>query len=103
MNKMKSIFGVLTILLMVVAASSCKKKKDASVIITVLKDSTNQITLDTSSVPAVLVGVRFYLNEIGAEHIDTTIFTNTNGKAEFIWFEDAIIQYDVVFNSFTLL
>jgi len=103
MKNLKTIFGVLSILIMIVVASSCKKKKDASVIITVLQDSINQITLDTSSTPAAQVSVRFYLNQIGAEHIDTTILTNTEGKAEFVWFEDAIIQYDVVAGSFSLL
>jgi hypothetical protein len=38
---------------------------------------------------------------VGAEHIDTTIRTNTSGEAEFVWFEDAILQYDVVYGSYT--
>lgn len=86
-----------------VGFSSCKKNHDAKAVITVLKDSVNFITGDTVQVAAVQAGVRFYLDQIGAEHIDTTIYTNTSGKAEFVWFEDAIIEYDVVFGSFTSL
>ncbi len=103
MRKLKNTIGVLSLLLLIVFASSCKKNKDAKVIITVLKDSINFVTLDTVAVPAVQASVRFYLDQIGAEHIDTTILTNSNGKAEFIWFEDAIIQYDIVFGIFSSL
>lgn len=92
---------LVVLLISVLAASSCKKNKDAKAIITVLKDSVNFITGDTVQVAAVQANVRFYLDQVGAEHIDTTIRTNTSGKAEFVWFEDAIIQYDVVYNSFT--
>lgn len=93
----------IVLLGLIVGSSSCKKNKDATVIITVVKDSLNQITQDTAIVPAVQAGVRFYLDQIGAEHIDTTIYTDTKGKAEFVWFEDAIIQYDVVYPPFTSL
>lgn len=92
---------MIMLALVVLAASSCKKSKDAKVLITVLKDSVNFVTLDTSAVPAVQATVRFYLDQFGAEHIDTTILTNSNGKAEFVWFEDAIIQYDIVYGVFT--
>ena len=68
-----------------------------------LKDSVNFVTGDTVQVSAVQANVRFYLDVIGAEHIDTTILTNSSGKAEFVWFEDAIIQYDVAFGSFSQL
>lgn len=88
---------------LVVATSSCKKNKDAKVIITVVKDSLNFVTQDTVVVPAVQASVRFYLDVVGAEHIDTTIRTDTKGEAEFVWFEDAIIQYDVVYGSYTNL
>ncbi len=88
---------------LVVATSSCKKNRDAKVIIKVVKDSVNFITLDTVVVPAVQANVRFYLEVVGAEHIDTTIRTNTSGEAEFVWFEDAILQYDVVYGSYTNL
>ena len=71
--------------------------------VTVLKDSANFVTGDTVEVPAVQAIVRFYLDQIGAEHLDTTILTNSNGKAEFIWFEDAIIQYDIVYGSYSNL
>ncbi len=103
MRKLKNTIGVLSLLLLVVFASSCRKNKDAKVLVTVLKDSVNFVTLDTVAVPAVQASVRFYLDQIGAEHIDTTILTNSNGKAEFIWFEDAIIQYDIVFGIFSSL
>ncbi len=88
-------------LALVVGASSCKKNRDAKAIITVLKDSVNFVTGDTVQVPATFATVRFYLDQIGAEHLDTNVITGTNGTAEFIWFEDAIIQFDVVYNSFT--
>jgi hypothetical protein len=91
------------LLAIVVGSSSCKKNKDAKAIITVVKDSVNFVTGDTVQVSAVQASVRFYLDIIGAEHIDTTILTNSSGKAEFVWFEDAIIQYDVVFGSFSQL
>lgn len=91
----------MLLLFVVVMASSCKKNKDAKAVITVLKDSVNFVTGDTVQVPAVLATVRFYLDKVGAEHIDTNVFTSTNGKAEFVWFEDAIIQYDVVLGNFT--
>ena len=93
----------LLLLGVVVGSSSCKKNKDAKAVITVVKDSVNFITGDTVQVAAVQASVRFYLDVIGAEHIDTTVLTNTNGKAEFVWFEDAIIQFDVVYPPFSLL
>lgn len=93
----------LLLLGILIGSSSCKKNRDATAVITVLKDSVNFITGDTVQVPAVQAIVRFYLDQIGAEHIDTNIYTNTNGKATFVWFEDAIIQYDVVFQSNTSL
>ncbi len=103
MRKLKNIIGVLSLLILIIGASSCRKSKDATAVITVLKDSLNFITLDTVAVPAVQASVRFYLDQVGAEHIDTTILTNTNGKAEFVWFEDAIIQYDIVYGIFSSL
>lgn len=93
----------LFLLGMIVGTSSCKKNKDAKAVITVLKDSVNFITGDTVEVAAVQAVVRFYLDQIGAEHIDTNIFTDTKGKAEFVWFEDAIIQYDIVYGSYSNL
>lgn len=89
------------LMVIVVTASSCKRNRDAKAIITVLKDSVNFVTGDTVQVPAVQATVRFYLDQIGAEHIDTNVFTSSSGKAEFIWFEDAIIQFDVVSGTFT--
>lgn len=91
------------LLAVIVGSSSCKKNRDAKAVITVVKDSVNFITGDTVQVAAVQASVRFYLDVIGAEHIDTTVLTNTNGKAEFVWFEDAIIQFDVVYPPFSLL
>ena len=93
----------LLLLGLIVGSSSCKKNRDAKAIITVVKDSVNFVTGDTVQVAAVQASVRFYLDIIGAEHIDTTILTNTSGKAEFVWFEDAIIQFDVVYGSFSQL
>ncbi|MDP6908520.1 MAG: hypothetical protein QF371_03390 [Flavobacteriales bacterium] len=104
MRKLKNVIGVISLLILVVFASSCRKNKEAKVLITVLKDSVNFVTLDTVAVPAVQASVRFYLDHHPlTAHIDTTILTNTNGKAEFIWFEDAIIQYDVVYGIFSSL
>ena len=101
---MRNIIGVATLILaFTITSSSCKKNKDAKAIITVVKDSLNFITGDTVQVPAVQAVVRFYLDQIGAEHIDTNIFTDTRGKAEFVWFEDAIIQYDVVYANYSNL
>lgn len=98
---MRNVLGVLCLVaLVVIGSSSCKKNRDAKAIVTVVKDSLNFVTGDTVQVPAVQAIVRFYLDQIGAEHIDTNIFTDTRGKAEFVWFEDAIIQYDVTFGSF---
>lgn len=102
MKQIKYLLPLMFIAL-VVATSSCKKNRDAKVIIKVVKDSVNFITLDTVVVPAVQANVRFYLEVVGAEHIDTTIRTNTSGEAEFVWFEDAILQYDVVYGSYTNL
>ncbi len=102
MKRVRSVVGVSVLLLSIVAmSSSCKKNRDAKAVVTVLKDSVNFVTGDTVQVPAVLANVRFYLDKVGAEHIDTNIFTNSNGKAEFVWFEDVILQYDVVYNTFT--
>lgn len=98
---MKRVFGVIVLFSVVMfTASSCKKNRDAKAVVTVLKDSVNFVTGDTVQVPAVQAIVRFYLDQVGAEHIDTTIFTDTRGKSEFVWFEDAIIQYDVIYGSF---
>jgi hypothetical protein len=92
---------VVLLLSIIVTASSCKKNKDAKAIITVLKDSVNLISGDSSQVPVVQASVRFYLDaNPNTAHIDTTVFTDTKGKAEFVWFEDAIIQYDVYSGSF---
>ena len=99
MRRLLTVFGMLMVI--VVTASSCKRNRDAKAIITVLKDSVNFVTGDTVQVPAVQATVRFYLDQIGAEHIDTNVFTSSSGKAEFIWFEDAIIQFDVVSGTFT--
>lgn len=93
----------LALLGLIIGTGSCKKNREAKAIITVLKDSVNFVTGDTVQVSAVQANVRFYLDVIGAEHIDTTILTNSRGKAEFVWFEDAIIQYDVAFGSFSQL
>lgn len=102
---MKTIKYVLPLFFLglIIGASSCKKNKDAKAIITVVKDSVNFVTGDTVQVAAVQASVRFYLDVIGAEHVDTTILTNTNGKAEFVWFEDAIIQFDVIYPPFSQL
>ena len=100
MKQIKYLLPLLFIAL-VVGTSSCKKNRDAKVIITVVKDSLNFVTQDSVVVPAVQANVRFYLDVVGAEHIDTTIRTNTSGEAEFVWFEDAILQYDVVYGSYT--
>lgn len=97
------LFVPVLLLAIIIGSSSCKKNRDAKAIITVVKDSVNFVTGDTVQVSAVQASVRFYLDVIGAEHIDTTILTNSSGKAEFVWFEDAIIQYDVVFGSFSQL
>lgn len=102
-NWVKKSVWVFALVGAVMAGSSCKKNRDATAVITVLKDSVNFITGDTVQVPVVQGIVRFYLDQIGAEHIDTNIYTNTNGKATFVWFEDAIIQYDVVFQSYSNL
>lgn len=102
MKSFKGSVGVVTVLLAVIVVfSSCKKNRDAKAVITVMKDSVNFVTGDTIQVPATFATVRFYLDKVGAEHIDTNILTGTSGKAEFIWFEDAIIQYDVVYPPFT--
>ncbi len=102
MKSVRNILGVSALLLaVVVMASSCKKNKDATGVVKVLKDSVNFVTGDTVQVPAVLATVRFYLDKVVAEHIDTNIFTGTDGKATFVWFEDAIIQYDVQLGNFT--
>ncbi len=99
---MKNIKYLLPILFigLIIGTSSCKKNREAKVIVTVLKDSLNFVSGDTAEVPAVQAIVRFYLDQIGAEHIDTNIFTSSTGKAEFVWFEDAIIQYDIVYGSY---
>ena len=104
MKNLRNSFGFVAVLLAVIVVfSSCKKNKDAKAIITVLKDSVNFVTGDTILVPAVFAQVRFYLDKVGAEHNDTTIRTSTQGRAEFVWFEDAIIQYDVIYPPFTEL
>ena len=102
---MKNLKHLLPILFLglIFSTSSCKKNRDAKAVITVLKDSLNIISGDTVQVAAVQAIVRFYLDQIGAEHIDTTIMTGVTGKAEFVWFEDAIIQYDVVVGSYSNL
>ncbi|MCB9186809.1 MAG: hypothetical protein H6601_08690 [Flavobacteriales bacterium] len=98
---MRKALHVFTLALIVlVGASSCKKNRDAKAIVSVVKDSVNFVTGDTVQVAAVQAIVRFYLDQVGAEHIDTNIFTDTKGKAEFVWFEDAIIQYDVTYGSY---
>lgn len=88
---------------LIMSTSSCKKNKEAKALVTVMKDSVNFVTGDTVEVAAVQAIVRFYLDQIGAEHLDTTILTSSSGKAEFVWFEDAIIQYDIVYGSYSNL
>lgn len=98
----RNILGTLAILLAVtVFATSCKKNKEAKAIITVLQEEIDIISGDTIQSEVAQAQVRFYLDVIGAEHIDTLIPTNTSGKSEFVWFEDAIIQYDVQYGTFT--
>lgn len=102
--KYLKLFLPLAVLGLIVGTSSCKKNREAKAVITVLKDSVNFVTGDTVQVAAVQASVRFYL-DVNPEtaHIDTTVMTNSSGKAEFVWFEDAIIQYDVAFGNFTQL
>lgn len=103
MKKIKALLAVSALLMIVVSASSCKKSKDAKVIITVLKDSVNFVTQDTVEVAAVQANVRFYSDEIGAEHIDTIIRTSTSGISEFVWPYPAIIKYDISYGNFSSL
>ncbi|MFC2175463.1 hypothetical protein ACFLR1_00655 [Bacteroidota bacterium] len=101
---MKNLIAVCLLLTAVVfIASSCQKSREATAVITVLKDSVSVVTQKKSEVPAALAEVRFYLDIVGAEHIDTTIRTSTTGKAEFVWFEAAIMKYDITYGSFSSL
>jgi hypothetical protein len=94
---MKNFLGILVLFTAVVlSTTSCKKNREAKASITVLRKAVDIISGDTIQEPVVQASVRFYLDIQLAEHIDTTILTDTKGKAEFVWFEDAIIQYDVV-------
>lgn len=100
--KMKHFKSLLPLLLigLLIGASSCKKNRDAKALVKVVKDSVNFVTGETVQVAAVQAIVRFYLDIPDAEHIDTNIFTDTKGEANFVWFEDAIIKYDVTYGSY---
>jgi len=101
MKKLIGSFGLFA--LVVLGASSCKKDKEAKAKITVLEYTVDIVSGDTVEAPAVGADVRFYLDIINAEHIDTTIKTDTKGEALFSWFEDAIIQYDVLYPPYSSL
>ena len=101
---MKKVLGSLGLFaLVIIGASSCKKDKEAKAKITVLENTVDIVSGDTVQSPAIGADVRFYLDIINAEHIDTIIKTDTKGEALFSWFEDAIIQYDVLYGSYNSL
>jgi hypothetical protein len=98
-NWAKKSVWVFVLIGAVMAGSSCKKNRDATGVVIVMKDSVNFISGDSVQVPVVQASVRFYSDQVGSD-IDTLIYTNTNGKATFVWFEDVIIKYDVTYQSF---
>lgn len=93
--KQFSLFSALA--LFIVFASSCNRDREAKALITVVQDEVDIVTGDTVQETVAQASVRFYSNKTGAEDLETVEMTNSNGQAEFIWFEDVIIFCDVSF------
>lgn len=77
--------------------SSCTKDTNAIVRIRVVEFSPNQLNpLDTVVTPVVQAQVRFYNDErVGTLWLEEIILTNTDGVAEFIFPNPAILKYDI--------
>ena len=101
----KSFINLLipTILLVgVVGLASCKKNREVKALITVLHDTVSlgdvdtsgNVTLDSVTGPLVGAEVRMWSDQTGSL-IDTTLFTNTSGQAEFEFDHVAILRLNV--------
>lgn len=77
--------------------SSCTKDTDAKVLVKVVELKPNQLNpQDTIVSPVVNAEVRFYNDErVGTLWLEETLMTNTEGVAEFIFPNPAILKYDV--------
>lgn len=77
--------------------SSCTKDTNAIVRIRVVENLPNQLNPeDTIASPVVQAQVRFYNDErVGTLWLEEIILTNTDGVAEFIYPNPAILKYDV--------
>lgn len=77
--------------------SSCTKDTNAIVRVRVVEFSPNQLNPEDTVVSAVVQAqVRFYNDErVGTLWLEEIIMTNTDGVAEFIYPNPAILKYDV--------
>lgn len=77
--------------------SSCSRDTDAIVRIRVVENTPNQLNpQDTVVSPVVQAQVRFYNDErVGTLWLEEFIMTGSNGEAEFIFANPAILKYDV--------
>jgi hypothetical protein len=97
MKSLRTLAPAFIVVLIAVASQSCSRDTDAKVIIRVVENTVDQLnTQDTIQSPVVQAEVRFYQNEKpGTEWLEETILTSTNGIAEFIFPNPAILKYDV--------
>jgi hypothetical protein len=77
--------------------SSCTKDTDAKVLVKVVEYEPNQVSPeDTIISPVVNAQVRFYNDErVGTAWLEEILLTNSEGVAEFIFPNPAILKYDV--------
>ncbi len=77
--------------------SSCTKDTDAKVLVKVVELKPNQLNPQDSVISAVVnAQVRFYNDErVGTAWLEEILMTNTEGVAEFIFPNPAILKYDV--------
>lgn len=93
----------LLLLVFIIGISSCKKENSVKAIITVLHDTTELTGTDTAgngiydtiSGPVAGAEVRMWLDRPGAVAGDT-VYTGTNGIAEFEFAEPLILRLEVV-------
>jgi hypothetical protein len=97
MKTLKTLIPAIAVIIAILAAPSCKRDTDAKVIIRVVENTVDQLnTQDTIQTPVVQAEVRFYQDEKpGTQWLEETILTSTNGIAEFIFPNPAILKYDV--------
>lgn len=91
----------ISFLAIAVGFSACKGSTDATVRVTVVEFTFDQLSpSDTLVTPVAQAQVRFYQDEkVGTLWLEETILTGPDGVAEYVFANPAILKYDVVAGS----